>query len=247
MLSEKERERYRRQIPLFGEEGQNRLKNAHVFIAGAGGLGSPVAIYLAVAGVGTLTIVDNDAVELTNLNRQILHRDCDRGRPKVDSAVERLREINPDINVRGIQTTLEGRNIRSLVGDADGIIDAVDNYPLRYLLNETALSMHIPLFHGAIRGFNGQATTIIPPRTACLRCIFPQPPPVEVFPVIGVTAGYIAMVQANEAIKYIVQCGELLTNRLLLWDGLESRAEEIRVDKNLFCCSCGTCRGAAGT
>ncbi|MDD1673988.1 MAG: HesA/MoeB/ThiF family protein [Methanomicrobiales archaeon] len=246
MLSEKERERYRRQILLFGEEGQNRLKDAHVFIAGAGGLGSPVAIYLAVAGVGSLTIVDNDVVELTNLNRQILHRDRDRGRPKVDSAVEKLREINPDITVRGIQTTIQERNIRSLVEDVDGIVDAMDNYPLRYLLNETALSMQIPLFHGAIRGFNGQATTIIPPRTACLRCIFPHPPPVEVFPVVGVTAGYIAMVQANEVIKYIVQCGELLTNRLLLWDGLESRAEEIKVDKNVSCCSCGTGREETG-
>lgn len=239
MLSERERERYNRQMLLFGDEGQERLKKAHIFIAGAGGLGSPVAIYLAVAGIGTLTVVDRDTVDLSNLNRQILHYDCDIGRKKTESAEEKLRLINPDITVRVVDTTIEEKNAGDLVGGADGIVDAMDNYPTRYLLNDVAIRKKIPLFHGAICGFYGQATTIIPGQTACFACIFPKAPPKEVFPVVGVTPGLIGMIQATEVLKYLLKNGELLTDRLFIWDGIQARAEEILTERNPDCAACG--------
>lgn len=239
MLSERERERYKRQILLFGEEGQERLKSAHIFIAGAGGLGSPIAIYLAVAGVGTITIVDMDTVDLSNLNRQILHTDRDVGKKKTVSAIAKLREYNPDIRINAIDTTIDAENIHELVGRADGIVDAMDNYPVRYLLNRAAVEKKIPLFHGAIRGYYGQATTIIPGRTPCLECIFPKAPPKEVFPVVGVTPGVIGTVQATEVIKYLTKSGRLLAGRLFIWDGQEARAEEIAVECNPACPACG--------
>ena len=240
MLSERERERYKRQMMLFGDEGQELLKKAHIFIAGAGGLGSPVSIYLAVAGIGTLTVVDRDVVDQSNLNRQILHYDRDIGRKKTESAEEKLMAINPDITVRVIDTTIEEKNAGDLVGKADGIVDAMDNYPVRYLLNNVAIRKKIPLFHGAICGFYGQATTIIPGQTACLTCIFPKAPPKEVFPVIGVTPGLIGMVQATEVLKYLLKSGELLTNRLFIWDGIQAHAEEIRMERDPRCTACGS-------
>jgi len=240
MLSESELDRYKRQILFFGEEGQENLKKAHIFIAGAGGLGCPISIYLAVAGIGTITVVDKDVVELTNLNRQILHYDRDIGKKKTASAEEKLIAINPDINIRVIDTTIDETNVTRLVGRSDGIVDALDNFPTRYLLNEAAVKKNIPLFHGAIRGLNGQATTIIPGTTACFKCIFPHAPPKEVFPVVGVTPGLIAMVQATEVLKFFVNDGSLLTNRLFLWDGLGAIAEEITVERNPDCTVCGT-------
>jgi len=239
MLSKRERERYKRQILLFGDEGQERLKKAHIFIAGAGGLGSPVSIYLAVAGVGILTIVDKDVVEQTNLNRQILHYDRDIGRKKTDSAKEKLQEINPDITIRVIDRTIDESNAYQLIGDADGIVDAMDNYPTRYLLNDVALEKKVPLFHGAISGFHGQVSTIIPGKTACLRCIVPSAPSTEVFPVVGVTPGVIGTIQVNEVLKYLLGRGNLLANRLLLWDGMALKVEEINLERNPSCKSCG--------
>ncbi|KUG20418.1 MAG: HesA/MoeB/ThiF family protein [Methanomicrobiaceae archaeon] len=235
-----ERERYRRQILLFGEEGQERLREAEIFIAGAGGLGSPVAIYLAAAGIGTITIADHDTVSLSNLNRQILHRERDIGREKVESAAERLRELNPEITVRTVGETIRRESADRLVGSADGIVDALDNFPTRYLLNRTALSKGIPLFHGGIRGFYGQATTIVPGETGCLECIFPCGPPEETVPVIGVTAGIIGLLQANEVIKYLLGTGDLLAGRLLLWDGLKGCMDELCIEKNPRCPACGT-------
>ncbi len=239
MLSPRELDRYKRQILLFGEEGQERLKKANLFIAGAGGLGSPIAIYLAVAGVGTITLADNDIVELTNLNRQILHEDVDIGKKKTVSAEEKLTALNPDITIRVIDQTIDENNAAQLVGKADGILDAMDNYPTRYVLNDTAIKKKIPFFHGAIRGLYGQATTVIPGKTACLRCIFPKAPPKEVFPVVGVTPGFIGMVQVTEALKYLVGTGDLLANRLFIWDGLTSHVEEIRLEQDPACPSCG--------
>jgi molybdopterin/thiamine biosynthesis adenylyltransferase len=238
-LSQREQERYKRQIMSFGEEGQERLKKAHIFIAGAGGLGSPVSLYLAVAGVGTITIVDMDVVDQTNLNRQILHFDRDIGRKKTASAEEKLREINPDITVNAIDVKIDETNAADLVGGAGGIVDAMDNYPTRYLLNDIAIAKEIPFFHGGIRGFYGQVTTIIPGMTPCLKCIFPKAPPVEVFPVVGVTPGLIGMVQATEVLKYLLGIGELLTGRLFIWDGMQAQADEIRVERNQSCEACG--------
>ncbi|MDI6719096.1 MAG: HesA/MoeB/ThiF family protein [Methanomicrobiales archaeon] len=246
MLSGRERERYRRQLLLFGEEGQERLKRARVFIAGAGGLGSPIAIYLAAAGIGHIRLVDSDVVERTNLNRQILHGEIDIGRPKVQSAGEKLERINPDIEVEVIQETLDAGNVRELVGDAAAIVDAMDNYAARYLLNRTALDLGIPFFHGAIRGFDGQATTILPGRTACLACIFPRPPPADVFPVVGTAPGIIGLVQANEVLKYFLNTGSLLENRLLLWNGMASVMEEVAVERNPSCAECAAVISAHG-
>lgn len=239
MLSERERERYKRQLILFGDEGQERLKKAHIFIAGAGGLGSPVSCYLAVAGVGTITIVDMDVVDQSNLNRQILHTDRDIGKKKTVSAEEKLTALNPDITIRAIDSRIDETSAARLIGTADGIVDAMDNYPTRYLLNSIAIEKNIPLFHGAIRGFYGQATTIIPKKTPCLKCIFPKAPPSEVFPVLGTTPGVIGTVQATEVIKYILKSGELLTNRIFVWDGLAGRAEEIYAERVPCCPACG--------
>jgi len=240
MLSERERERYKRQMMLFGDEGQELLKKAHIFIAGAGGLGSPVSLYLAVAGIGTITIVDMDDVDQTNLNRQILHYDRDIGKKKTVSAEEKLTAINPDIRVNAIEARIDETSAARLIGNADGIVDAMDNYPTRYLLNDIAIRKKIPLFHGAIRGFYGQATTIIPGTTPCLKCIFPKAPPKEVFPVVGATPGVIGTVQATEVLKYFLKSGDLLTNRLFIWDGLAGRAEEIRTERSPCCPACGT-------
>ncbi len=244
MLSQRERERYKRQILLFGEEGQEQLKKAHIFIAGAGGLGSPVSLYLAVAGIGKITIVDMDVVDQSNLNRQILHADRDIGKKKTVSAEEKLTAINPDITIHAIDTRIDETSADRLVGTADGIVDAMDNYPTRYLLNDVAIRKNIPLFHGAIRGFYGQATTIIPGKTPCLKCIFPKAPPKEVFPVVGATPGVIGTVQATEVIKYLLHSGELLTGRIFIWDGLAGRAEEICAER-ISCCP--ACSGVTAT
>lgn len=246
MFSLREMGRYNRQILLFGEEGQEKIQKSHIIIAGAGGLGSPVSIYLAVAGVGTITLVDRDVVDQTNLNRQILYHDSDIGKRKTSSAREKLTGINPDITVNVIDTTIDATNADIVVGDADGIVDAMDNFSTRYLLNKVAIDKRIPFFHGGIRGFHGQATTIIPGTTPCLRCIFPTAPPVGIFPVLGVTPGLIGMVQATEVLKYLLQEGRLLTNRLFLWDGFDARAEEIVVQKNPCCPDCGTTGGSGG-
>jgi len=239
VLSEREQQRYHRQILLFGEEGQEQLKQARVFVAGAGGLGSPVAMYLAVAGVGTIALADHDSVELSNLNRQILHWDTDVGRPKTESAVEKLRAMNPDIEIRAIDRTLNDSNAETLTKGYDLIVDAMDNFPTRYLLNGAAIRHRIPFIHGAIRGFDGQVMTVIPGRTACIRCVFPSPPPAEPFPAIGVTPGIIGLIQANEAIKFLLGTGELLENRLLIWDGMLSTLDRIDVQRNPRCPDCG--------
>ncbi|MDD4255320.1 MAG: HesA/MoeB/ThiF family protein [Methanofollis sp.] len=239
MLSEHERERYRRQTMLFGEEGQEKLKRATVFVAGAGGLGCPVALYLAAAGIGHIRIADCDTVETTNLNRQVLHWDRDVGRAKVASAGEKLAAVNPEIEVETARVVIDASNVADLAGDADVIVDAMDNFETRYLLNEVALARGIPLVHGAISGFFGQATTIIPEQTPCLRCIFPTAPPKETFPVVGTTPGVIGLVQANEVIKYLTGTGDLLAGRLLLWDGTNSTMETIAMERQPKCPACG--------
>ena len=240
MLSERERERYRRQILLFGDEGQERLKQAHIFIAGAGGLGSPVALYLAVAGVGTITIVDMDTVDLSNLNRQILHWGKDVGRLKTASVAEKLSALNPVVRVEEITGRIDEENIDSVAADCDLIVDAMDNFPTRYLLNRTALRKGVPFIHGAVRGLQGQATTVIPGKTPCLRCLFPQsPPPSAVFPIIGATCGVIGSIEATEAVKLLTGQGEPLAGRLLIWDGLAACVDTLVIERNPGCPDCG--------
>lgn len=238
MLSEDELSRYKRQIMIFGEEGQEKLKNAKIFVAGAGGLGSPVSYYLAAAGVGTLVVADRDKIELSNLNRQILHRSADIGYEKVFSARDKLTALNPEIEVITFDGTIDSSSAERIVGDADGIVDAMDNFATRYVLNETALDKGIPLFHGAVRGFHGQATTIVPGETGCLSCLFPNAAPAEVSPVLGTTPAIIGSIQANEVIKYLTGRGRLLTNRLFIWDGLEAESTIMPFAKNPRCRVC---------
>ena len=242
MLTEKELQRYDRQIMIygFGEEGQEKLKKAKVFVAGAGGLGSPVAIYLAAAGIGTLRIADHDTVELSNLNRQVLHWEENIGGKKADSAAEKLEKLNPDIKVEAMGQTITETNISRLVGDSDLIVDAMDNLPTRYLLNKTAIKKGIPFFHGAVYGFEGRAMTVIPGKSACLNCVYHGANvPKEKFPVIGVTPAVIGCIQATEVIKYLTGLGELLTNRLLNYDALSMKFTEFKINRDPSCEHCG--------
>ena len=242
MLTTNELKRYDRQIMIrgLGEEGQEKLKRAKVIIAGGGGLGSPSSIYLAAAGVGMIRIVDHGSVELSNLNRQVLHWDEDIGRRKVASAAEKLKKLNPGVEIEAIEEVITEVNVSQLVADFDLIVDAMDNLPTRYLLNKAAIDKNIPFFHGAVYGFEGRAMTIIPGKSACLQCVYHGAvTPETKFPVIGVTPAVIGCIQAAEVIKYIAGIGELLTNRLLIYDGLNLKFTEFKVKKDPNCEHCG--------
>jgi molybdopterin/thiamine biosynthesis adenylyltransferase len=241
MLTKDELKRYDRQIIMrgFGEEGQEKLKQAKVIVAGSGGLGSPSSIYLAAAGVGTIRIIDRDQVELSNLNRQILHWDKDIGRNKVDSAAEKLSQLNSNVKIEAIEETINEDNVSKLVAGFDLIVDAMDNLPIRYLLNKVAIDNRIPFIHGAVYGLEGRAMTIIPGETACLRCTYRDlTPPTQKFPVIGATPAIIGCIQATEAIKFIIGIGKLLTNRLLVYDGLSMKFIDLTVKRDPNCEHC---------
>jgi molybdopterin/thiamine biosynthesis adenylyltransferase len=240
MLTKDDRARYDRQMMIkgIGEEGQEKLKRAKVFIAGSGGLGSPVAIYLAVAGVGRMRLVDHDRVELSNLNRQVLHGDADIGRRKVDSAKEKLKGLNQSVEIEAIAETITEDNVSRLVDGFDLIVDAMDNLPTRYVLNKAAIDKNIPFFHGAVYGFEGRAMTIIPGKTACLWCLYQGRVTKGKFPVIGVAPAIIGCIQATEVIKYIVGIGELLTNTLLIYDGLSLELTKLTVKQDPNCEHC---------
>ena len=241
MLTRDELERYDRQIMIegFGEEGQQKLKRAKVIIAGAGGLGSPASIYLAAAGIGTIRIIDHDKVELSNLNRQVLHWDEDIGQRKTDSANQKLHKLNQWLKVEAIAETITEDNVSQLVTGFDLVVDAMDNLPTRYVLNKAALERNIPLFHGAVHGFAGRAMTIIPGQTACLMCLYRGGVPREKFRVIGATPAIIGCIQVTEVIKYILGIGELLTDRLLIYDGLSLKFTEFKLKKDPNCEHCG--------
>jgi molybdopterin/thiamine biosynthesis adenylyltransferase len=241
MLSKDEQEKYARQVMLkgFGLEGQEKLKKARVFVAGVGGLGSSSATYLAAAGIGTLRIVDHDRVELSNLNRQVLHWPADIGQTKVGSAQSKLKQLNPDVAIEAIEEKITRANISQLVAGCDLIVDAMDNLPTRYLLNKAAIENNIPFFHGAVYGFEGRALTVIPGKSACLRCLYRGTIPEEAFPVIGVTPAVIGCIQATEVIKYLMGIGQLLTDRLLVYDGLNMKFTEFKIKKDPDCPHCG--------
>jgi adenylyltransferase/sulfurtransferase len=231
-------QRYCRQKPLLGTSGQEKLADASVFIAGAGGLGSPVATYLALAGAGELIIADHDIVSVSNLNRQFLHAVKDTGRKKVFSARETLCALNPDITIVAVPERVTRENIRDFIRDSDILVDATDNYETRYVMNEASLALHIPLVHGAVEGFSGQVTTIIPGQTPCLSCIFPHAPPASEVPVLGAAAGVIGSLQAMEVIKYITGTGHLLAGRLLIWDGGSGNTRYLKVSGRKNCPVC---------
>lgn len=240
MLSKNELIRYKRQMLIngWGVLAQEKLKRATVFIAGAGGLGSPVLFYLAVSGVGNLKICDFDRVELSNLNRQILHSDKKIGISKVDSAYETLININPDINIIRIEDKLTKRNVYRIIGEVDLIVDCLDNFQDRHILNEVSINKHIPMIHAGVSEFSGQITFLSPPETPCLECFIPRKIKSQRQPVVGATPGMIGSLQAIEAVKYLTGIGNNLKNKLLFWDGLDMRFEIIQLSNNPKCRIC---------
>ena len=240
-LVERDLQRYNRQmlIPNWGREGQLRLKNATVTVAGAGGLGCPASIYLAAAGVGHLRLLDNDCFELSNLNRQILGWEKDIGRPKTTAAKEKLQALNSDIEVEAKQVEITATNVCDLIGGSNVVVDAMDNWKTRFILNKGCVDSGIPLVHAGIQGMNGQITTIIPGQGPCLSCMLPHAPPeVRPFPVMGATPGLSAMLQVMETIKLIVGIGEPLVGKLLLFSGDDMNFSTVQVSRNPKCPVC---------
>ena len=239
--------RYSRQLILdgFGTEAQERLKSARVLVAGAGGLGSPVLLYLAAAGVGTLGIADFDTVTLSNLNRQIIHHTEDIGRKKVDSAEEKIRRLNPRICVEKHYGRLGLDTVEEMVGSYDMVVDAADNFPARYLISDCCFFLGKPLVEGAASGFEGILFTIVPGRTPCYRCLYPAPPEDGVMPscsdtgILGAVTGIIGSLQAMEVIKVLTGTGETFSGRLLTVDALTGSFREIRWPRDENCPLCG--------
>ncbi len=240
--------RYSRHLimPEVGMEGQQKLKAARVLCIGAGGLGSPLALYLAAAGVGTLGIVDFDVVDFTNLQRQIIHSTADVGRKKLDSAAEKLKAINPFVNVKKIETRLSSANALELFRDFDIIADGTDNFPTRYLVNDACVLTGKPNVYGSIFRFEGQASVFATEEGPCYRCLYPEPPPPGLVPscaeggVLGILPGLVGVMQATEVIKLILGAGEPLIGRLLLIDALGMKFRELKLRKNPDCPACGT-------
>lgn len=240
MLSQEEIKRYTRQMMMdgWGEETQEKLKNSTVFIAGAGGLGSPVSIYLAVAGVGNIRICDFDSPDWSNLNRQILHNHNRIGINKAISAKQTLDELNPQINITALPVKITAENVDELIGDSAIIMDCMDNFPTRYILNECAIRKKIPLVFGSIWGMEGRLSFLTPPETPCLKCMFPEAPPSETFPVVGATPGVIGSLQAIEAIKYLTGTGQNLKNKILVWEGRKMEFKTYKAYKDPECVLC---------
>lgn len=246
-MNEDQIKRYSRHIllPEVGGKGQKKIANAKVFIVGAGGLGSPAALYLAAAGVGTIGIIDGDVVDLSNLQRQVIHHTPDVGRPKIQSAREKIAALNPDVTVVPIHDRLTAKNALDVVKTFDVIIDGTDNFPSKFLINDTAVLANKPLIHGGILRFTGQVLTIIPGKSACYRCLFKTPPPAGLVPscqeagVLGALAGFIGTIQATEALKLILGVGQPLTDRLLTYDALTTRFRNVPLRRNPKCPVCG--------
>jgi molybdopterin/thiamine biosynthesis adenylyltransferase/rhodanese-related sulfurtransferase len=246
VLSPEQRNRYQRHLllPEVGVEGQQKLLGARVLLLGAGGLGSPAALYLAAAGVGTLGIIDMDVVDESNLQRQILHNMDRIGERKVDSAKKTLTAINPDVDVVTYDMRLDANNVVELLSQFDVVIDGADNFPSRYLLNDASLKTNTPVVHGSIFRFEGQATVFKPFDGPCYRCMIPEPPPAELAPscaeagVLGVLPGIIGSIQALEAIKIILGIGDDLSGRLLAYDSLEQSFRTFKVNRDPECPAC---------
>jgi molybdopterin/thiamine biosynthesis adenylyltransferase/rhodanese-related sulfurtransferase len=245
-LTPEQRERYSRHflLPEIGQAGQEKLLDAKVLLLGAGGLGSPTALYLAAAGVGTIGIIDNDVVDLSNLQRQVIHTTDRIGVKKVDSAEETMKAINPDVNVVKYDFRLDASNILDVIQGYDIIVDGLDNFPTRYLLNDASVRLGIPVVSASILGFDGQLTVFKPHDGPCYRCLYPVPPPAELAPscgangVLGVLPGTMGLLQATEVIKLIVGAGEPLIGRLLLYEALGATFTELKVRRDPECPIC---------
>jgi molybdopterin/thiamine biosynthesis adenylyltransferase len=245
-LTAEQRERYSRHLLLseVGLEGQQKLLDAKVLLLGAGGLGSPAALYLAAAGVGTIGIVDNDTVDLSNLQRQVIHSSERIGVSKVDSAEQTITALNPDVNVIKHPVRLDASNIMEILPDYDIVVDGLDNFPTRYLLNDASVRLKIPVVSAAILGFEGQLSVFKPYDGPCYRCLFPVPPPAELAPscgangVLGVLPGTMGLLQATEVVKLILGEGDPLIGRLLMYDALAARVTEVKVRRDPECPIC---------
>jgi sulfur-carrier protein adenylyltransferase/sulfurtransferase len=245
-LTKEQRERYSRHllIPEIGLEGQTKLLESKVLLLGAGGLGSPTALYLAAAGVGTLGVVDDDAVDLSNLQRQVIHSTADIGVAKVDSAEQSITAINPDVKVVKYKTRLDASNVMEIIAGYDVIVDGVDNFPTRYLLNDASVRLGIPVVSASILGFDGQLSVFKPHDGPCYRCLYPVPPPAELAPscgangVLGVLPGTMGLLQATEVVKLVTGAGEPLIGRLLLYEALGATFTELKVRRDPECPIC---------
>jgi adenylyltransferase/sulfurtransferase len=246
-LTDQQIERYSRQIILeeIGGAGQEKLLSSRVLIVGAGGLGAPAALYLAAAGVGTIGLIDDDNVDLTNLQRQIIHHTGDLGTEKVDSARTKIEAINPDITVRTYKTRATAENISEIIREYDFVIDGTDNFPAKFLINDACYFEKVAFSHAGILRFFGQLMTVLPGESTCYRCVFRSPPPAGVVPscseagVLGALAGVIGSLQATEAMKYVLGVGELLTSTLLTYDALKMEFRRIKLSRNPNCPLCG--------
>lgn len=232
-------------LPEVGEAGQVKLLKAKVLAIGAGALGSPVSLYLAAAGIGTLGIVDDDTVDASNLQRQIVHATDRLGTPKVESAAKTIKGLNPDVNVVPFRARLSSENVLDIIKDFDVIVDGVDNFPTRYLLNDAALKLNKPVIHASIYRFEGQVTSFIPGVGPCYRCLYPEPPPADMAPscqeagVLGVLPGVVGVLQATEAIKIILGLGKNLAGRLIMYDALNTKFREMKLRRDPKCPTCG--------
>ncbi len=246
-LTPQEVARYSRHLimPEVGMEGQKRLKAASILLIGAGGLGSPLGLYLAAAGIGRIGIVDFDVVDFSNLQRQVLHGTPDVGRPKLQSAKDRLQAINPEVQIELYETRLSSANAISILAPYDIVIDGTDNFPTRYLVNDACVLLKKPNVYGSIFRFDGQASVFYPPHGPCYRCLYPEPPPPGEVPscaeggVLGILPGLIGCIQATEGVKLILGKGSTLIGRLLLYDALSMKFQEFKVRRNLKCPMCG--------
>ena len=245
-MTDEQIERYSRHIILkeVGVKGQKKLLNGKVLIIGAGGLGAPCAMYLAAAGVGTIGIVDADDVDLSNLQRQIIHATADVGKPKVQSAKETMNAMNPDVKVITYKMFVNSTNIRELIREYDFVIDGTDNFPAKFLINDACVLLKKAYSHAGIIRFQGQTMTYVPDQSSCYRCVFPTMPPKDAVPtcrqagVLGVMGGVIGTIQATEALKYILGIGELLTGYLLTYDALTMTFRKIKIPRNKKCAVC---------
>ena len=245
-LTQEQRERYSRHITLkdVGLSGQIKLLESKILIVGAGGLGSPAALYLAAAGVGTLGIADADEVDLSNLQRQVIHSVKDIGRNKTDSAADRIRALNPDVRVNALQLRVTPENVDALIKDYDFILDCTDNFASKYLLNDACVQAGKPFCHAGILRYSGQLMTYVPGQGPCLRCVFGDPPPEGSSPtcretgILGAVPGVIGCLQAMEAIKYVAGTGELLTGSLLMYDALHQEFQKLPVRRDRKCPVC---------